>query len=206
MGLNEIRTPIQKRSIEKRKKIIEAGFDLICKKGYYNTNTAEIAKYAGVSTGIVYQYFKDKHDILIEGIEKYASDIFYPMLKININKKIKKEELPIILKEMINKFIENHKLSQIAHEEITAMIHLDKEIASFFQKHEMYMTQKIASVLIENNFDTKNIYEKVHISMHIIDDICHEIVYHKHSELDYNQMTNIAINQITMMILYENKD
>ena len=76
MTSNTIRTPVQKRSIEKKDKIIEAGFNLICKKGYYNTNTAEIAKEAGVSTGIVYQYFRDKHDILIEGIKRYATDIF----------------------------------------------------------------------------------------------------------------------------------
>ena len=60
MSDNEIREPVQKRSIEKKEKIIKAGFDLICEKGYYNTNTAEIAKKAGVSTGIVYQYFKDR--------------------------------------------------------------------------------------------------------------------------------------------------
>ena len=35
-----------------------------------------IAKKAGVSTGIVYQYFKDKKDILMSGLEKYADDIF----------------------------------------------------------------------------------------------------------------------------------
>ena len=46
MGVKDIRQPIQKRSIEKKAKIIEAGFNLICKKGYYNTNTAEIAKAA----------------------------------------------------------------------------------------------------------------------------------------------------------------
>ena len=79
MGNSEIREPIQKRSIEKKEKIIQAGFELICEKGYYNTNTAEIAKVAGVSTGIVYQYFKDKHDILIEGIKLYSNSIFYPM-------------------------------------------------------------------------------------------------------------------------------
>ena len=72
MSINEIREPIQKRSIEKKEKIIQAGFELICEKGYYNTNTAQIAKAAGVSTGIVYSYFKDKHDILIEGIKIYA--------------------------------------------------------------------------------------------------------------------------------------
>ena len=42
--MSEIRIPTQKRSIEKRNKIIEKGFELICEKGYYNTNTAEIAK------------------------------------------------------------------------------------------------------------------------------------------------------------------
>ena len=55
----EIREPVQKRSIETKDKIIEAGFELICNDGYYNTNTAKIAKKAGVSTGIVYQYFKN---------------------------------------------------------------------------------------------------------------------------------------------------
>ena len=80
MVKSDIHEPKQKRSIEKKEKIIHAGFELICQKGYYNTNTAEIAKVAGVSTGIVYQYFKDKHDILIEGIRLYANSLFYPML------------------------------------------------------------------------------------------------------------------------------
>ena len=96
MTSNTIRTPVQKRSIEKKDKIIEAGFNLICKKGYYNTNTAEIAKEAGVSTGIVYQYFRDKHDILIEGIKRYATDIFYPMLNVTYEHKIQKENLDVI--------------------------------------------------------------------------------------------------------------
>ena len=39
MKTNEIREPIQKRSIEKKEKIIEAGFKLICKKGYYNKHS-----------------------------------------------------------------------------------------------------------------------------------------------------------------------
>ena len=53
MSSNDIREPIQKRSIEKKEKIIKTGFELICKNGYYNTNTQEIAKKAGVSTGII---------------------------------------------------------------------------------------------------------------------------------------------------------
>lgn len=198
MNTNNIREPIQKRSIEKKEKIIEAGFDLICKKGYYNTNTVEIAKAAGVSTGIVYQYFRDKHDILIAGIKIYANDIFYPMLNVTSDIIINKNNIKSILKDMINKFIENHKLSQSAYEEIMSMTHSDKEIAAFFQEHEMFMTKKIADILIKNGFDNQDLYEKVHISINLIDDLCHEIVYHKHSELNYEIMIDLVINLIML--------
>lgn len=196
MKINEIREPVQKRSIEKKEKIIKAGFELICQKGYYNTNTAEIAKAAGVSTGIVYQYFKDKHDILVEGIKKYASDIFYPMLNITTNIKIDKNNLREILKNMINAFIENHKLSQVAHEEIMAMTHSDKEIAEFFQENEMAMTTNISNLLLQNGFNSSNLDEKVHIAIHLIDDLCHEIVYHKHKDLNYDVMIDLVIENI----------
>lgn len=200
MKINEIREPIQKRSIEKKEKIIKAGFELICEKGYYNTNTAEIAKAASVSTGIVYQYFKDKHDILVEGIKKYASDIFYPMLTVTSNIKINKNNLDVVLRNMINTFIENHKLSQIAHEEIMAMTHSDKEIAEFFQENEMAMTKNISKILLDNSFDARNLDEKVHIAIHLIDDLCHEIVYHKHKDLDYDIMINLVIENILNLI------
>ena len=196
MKINEIREPIQKRSIEKKEKIIKAGFELICEKGYYNTNTAEIAKAAGVSTGIIYQYFKDKHDILVEGIKRYASDIFYPMLNVTSDIKIDKNNLDSILRNMINAFVENHKLSQIAHEEIMSMTHSDKEIAEFFQENEMVMTKNISKLLLDNGFDANNLDEKVHISIHLIDDLCHEIVYHKHKDLDYDVMINLVITNI----------
>lgn len=200
MSLNEIREPIQKRSIEKKEKIIKAGFELICEKGYYNTNTAEIAKVAGVSTGIIYQYFKDKHDILVEGIKRYASDIFYPMLNVTSNIKIDKNKLDSVLRNMINAFVENHKLSQIAHEEIMAMTHSDKEIAEFFQENEMAMTKNISKILLDNGFDSKNLDEKVHIAIHLIDDLCHEIVYHKHKDLDYDVMINLVIDNILNLV------
>ena len=199
MKTNEIREPIQKRSIEKKEKIIEAGFKLICKKGYYNSNTAEIAKEANVSTGIIYQYFRDKHDILIEGIKRYAEDIFYPMLNIP-KSKFNKENIEEILREMIKNFTNKHKLSKTAHEEITAMTHSDKSIADFFYEHEMYMTKTVANLLVENGFNPENILEKVHISINLIDDLCHEIVYHKHSELNYDKMIDNVVSSIVYLL------
>lgn len=199
MNEYEIREPVQKRSIEKKEKIIESGFELICEKGYYNTNTAEIAKNAGVSTGIIYQYFKDKHDIFIEALKKFADNIFYPMLDIPL-KSFDKNNLNEIVRKMIDNFIQNHKLSQSAHEEIMAMAHSDKDVAFYFHKREIEMTEKIYDLLVENGFDSKNLMEKSHIAIGLIDNLCHEIVYHKHNELDYDVMTNICIETIVKLL------
>lgn len=200
MSSSEIREPIQKRSIEKKEKIIKAGFELICKEGYHNTDTSKIAKKASVSTGIIYQYFKDKRDIFMAGLEKYADEIFYPMINIS-DIKIDKNNISDIIKTMIRKYISNHKLSLIAHEEITAMTHSDKDVAYYFYMREIEMTHKISNILIENNFDIPNINEKVHIIIGLIDNLCHEIVYHKHKELNYEIMTNIVVSQIVNILI-----
>ena len=199
MGNNEIREPIQKRSIEKKEKIIKAGFELICDKGYYNTNTAEIAKVAGVSTGIVYQYFKDKHDILIAGLNMYSDSIFFPMLDIS-NQNFNESNLENVLKEMIYKFIEQHKLSQTAHEEIFAMVHSDKDVSMIFYQAEMKMTKKLTEFLTKNKIKSVNLKEKVHIILHLIDDLCHEIIYHNHKDMNYDEMINIVIEIIVKIL------
>lgn len=199
MSISDIREPIQKRSIEKKEKIIKSGFELICKQGYHNTNTAEIAKAAGVSTGIVYQYFENKHNIFICGLEKYASSIFFPLPDLP-KEKISQKDFPKLLEKIINAYLENHKLSESAHQEIMAMTHSDEEVSYYFFKQEMKITNKLVAFLQENGFPNKNLLEKVHIMIGIIDNLCHEIVYHKHDEINYNVMKKIVIENIISLV------
>ena len=199
MGNSDIRKPIQKRSIETKEKILKAGFELICEKGYYNTNTAEIAKAANVSTGIVYQYFKDKHDILIESLYAYGNSVFYPMIKIS-EKELEKNDLDTILRNMINKFIKNHKISHSAHKEIMAMVHSDDEVAKIYHSSEIAMTEKLVNTFIDNGISTEHMKEKVHVAINLIDDLCHEVVYHKHSSMDYDVMIDVVIENIKNML------
>lgn len=193
-----IREPKQKRAIEKKDRIIKSGFELICKNGYYNTNTAEIAKAANVSTGIVYQYFKDKHDIFMEGLEKYGNEIFFPMLNIDTNI-FSIEDFSSSIQEMIKRHIKDHKVSQRAHEEITSMIHSDKDVAAYFYEKELLMTKTIKDLLIKNGFEDNYLTEKVHIMIGLIDNLCHEIIYHKHNNMDYDKMTTIVIESIKQL-------
>ena len=193
--METIRKPKQERAIIKFDKIIKAGFKLICESGYYNINTAEIAKEAGVSTGIIYQYFNDKHDILMAGLEKYGDAIFFPMLT-NNNKNIKFTNFKELLNKMIDNYINNHKISAVAHEELMAMVHLDKDVATYYYKREIEMTNEIKQILENNNFNNDNLEEKVHIMINLIDDLCHEIIYHKHNDMNYSEMKNLIIDTI----------
>ena len=199
MGSTDVRKPIQKRSIETKEKILKAGFELICEKGYYNTNTAEIAKLANVSTGIVYQYFKDKHDILIESLQTYGNSVFYPMIKIS-EKDLNKTNLDKILRNMINKFINNHKLSQSAHKEIMAMVHSDEQVAEIYHDSEMEMTNKLTEIFINAGIQSENLREKVHITINLIDDLCHEVVYHKHTSMNYDVMIDLVVDSIKHLL------
>ena len=196
--MGEIRNPIKKSSIEKKNKILEKGFTLMCEKGYHNVNSVDIAKYAGVSTGIIYQYFTDKRDIFIEGVKNYSSNIMFPMIDILDNTKIDKNNLEKILNSMIDSFINTHKMSKKAHEELIAMSHIDDEINQIYKDNELKMNEKIVNTLKYNNFNVKNLNEKVHIIIGLIDNFCHEIVYHAHKSLNYDEMKkeviNIAIN------------
>lgn len=194
--MSNIRMPKQKRSIEKRNKIIEKGFKLICKNGFYNTNTNDIAKYANVSTGIVYQYFNDKKEIFLEGINLYYNSIMFPILDVLESK----NNLDDIIDEIINKFLLKHTLSKNAHEEIIALSHLDEDVSKIFHEKELEMTNKTIEFLNSLNINLNNKKEKVHIIIGIIENLCHSIIYHDDDCFNYDEMKKEVILIIKYII------
>lgn len=198
--MSNTRMPTQKRSIEKRNKIVEKGFKLMCEQGYFSTNTTEIAKYANVSTGIIYQYFNDKKEIFIEGVKNYSNNIMFPMLGILETTKIDFKNLNNLLENMIDSFIKSHTISKKAHEELMAMSHLDNDVAKIFKDSELESTNKIVNILNTNGIRKDNLEEKIHIIIAMVDNLCHDIVYHKHENINYNAMKNIVINEIIHLL------
>lgn len=192
------RIPTQKRALEKRDKIIEKGFELICDKGYYNVNTSDIAKYADVSVGIIYQYFNDKKEIFLEGVKNYSRSIMYPM--VTVVKDINIDNIEDIINKLIDEFVKSHTISKKAHEELIAMSHLDEDIADIFSKEEINITNEIINILNINNIKLDNAFEKVHIIIGIVDNLCHEAVYHKHDEVNYEIMKKEVVKIILGII------
>ena len=198
--MSETRIPTQKRSIEKRNKIIEKGFELMCEKGYYNVSTPDIAEAAEVSTGIIYQYFNDKKDIFIEGVKNYSNSIMFPMHSVLENEDLKIDNIEAVVRRMIEAYIKSHTISKKAHEELMAMSHLDEDVSNIFKNSELELTNKIVSIIKNNNIKIKNPIEKIHIAIGIIENLCHELVYHKHKDLNYNVMQDEVVKIITNIL------
>ncbi len=198
--MSATRIPTQKRSIEKRNKIIEKGFELICEKGYHNISTPDIAEASGVSTGIIYQYFTDKKEIFLEGVRNYSNKIMFPMMSILDEENFKIDNIEKVLKKMITSFVKKHTISKKAHEELMAMSHLDSEVAAIFKEMEFELTDKIAKALENNNINIKNSTEKIHIAVGIIENFCHEVVYHKHHKIDYEIMEKEVIKIVANLL------
>ena len=198
---NIVREPRQERAIEKKNKIIKAGYELFSEVGYYGTNTAEIAKRAGVSTGIVYGYFQDKRDILLSALEIYLEKVSAPLLKRldGITAPINYSVLaPLILSDVIK----THKANRKMHEALHSLSGSDEAVNARFITLEDTITAKIVDKFRNLGVTTENLVEKVHFAMDIVQTFSHEYVFDKHDYIDYASMQKIVTETLTS--LFEN--
>lgn len=192
---NIVREPQQERSIEKKNKIIQAGYELFTEVGYYGTNTVEIAKRAGVSTGIVYGYFSDKRDILICVLKIYIGNVSEPLIDI-MKSQTGNVNLNALVKMILDKTIELHEQYAKLHNTLHALAATDEAVNAEFIKLENNITEQMSEQLVSLGINTKNTTEKVHLAMNIIQSFAHEYVFDNHSYINYPKMKEIVSNII----------
>lgn len=194
----EIREPKQKRSIETKKKIVQAAYKLFSEVGYYATNTAEIAKAAGVSTGIVYGYFKDKRDILLDVSEIYIAKVYEPLLKILDT--LSDADATTLVSQVLNGAIQAHKKNKKMHESLHALTHTDEAVNAKFIALEDDITHQFYTKLVAIGYREDGLIEKVHLSMNVVQSFCHEYVYDKHAYIDYEKMRAYVQNVLVDLL------
>ncbi|MGY3314490.1 AcrR family transcriptional regulator [Peribacillus simplex] len=71
------RTPEENDRIRQasKEKIRTAAMELFMKQGYYATSISDIAKKAGISKGLLYNYYKGKEELLSEMVEARIKEV-----------------------------------------------------------------------------------------------------------------------------------
>ncbi len=193
-----IREPQQKRSIDKKNRIINAGYELFATAGYFSTNTVEIAKKAGVSTGIVYGYFHDKRDILLEVLNLYIANVFAPIF--DMFDQLKSLDFEFIVPHIIDKTVETHIRNAAMHETLHSLSHTDEAVYNRFIQLENDITRRLADKLVLLGYDKPDTAERVHLAMETVQSYAHEAAFDKHDYLDYAKMRGIVIKMLTAML------
>ena len=197
-----IREPRQKRSIEKKTKIIRAGLDLFCKKGYYHTNTVEIAKAAGVSTGTVYSYFKDKEDIYIASFEYFLDSYLKPLLE-ELKTLPRPVDMHLLIDKFIDLFIQLYVSSRQAVSELGLMQQSNPNIMKHFAAYEDMVLSTLVDICGASNITKKNLSEKMYLLYTLADMLGQEYAFRYHERIDLEAMRNQTVALITRMFMEE---
>lgn len=63
------------RNSDKKPQIIDAAIKVFAEKGFYNSKVADVARVAGIADGTIYNYFKNKDDLLISIFELKVEEL-----------------------------------------------------------------------------------------------------------------------------------
>jgi AcrR family transcriptional regulator len=62
-------------AVLRKRQITGAAYEIIAEKGYYNFTMMDIAKRAGVSSGLIHHYFKDKENMLVTLLREMQQNV-----------------------------------------------------------------------------------------------------------------------------------
>ena len=193
-----IRQPQQERSTEKKNKIIQASYEVFSEVGYFGANTSEIAKRAGVSTGIVYSYFTDKRDILLYVLEIYLDKVTKPLMAL-FDSIAPPFDFSALIPKIVDMTIDIHRDNAHMHDTLHSLAATDKEVGAEFIRLEGDITYEISNKLTEFNPEIEHPIEKVHLAMDMIQSFAHEYVFDNHRYIDYDVMKRTVIDALVAL-------
>ena len=89
---------------ESKAKILVAALELFAVDGYHNTSISKIAKHAGISKGLMYNYFKSKEELLTQVVTMSLDDA--KEITANIFPQLEKMTPKEVIKMMIELFFQ----------------------------------------------------------------------------------------------------
>lgn len=197
-----IREPKQKRSIEKKNKIVCAGLELFSQKGYHNTNTVEIAKLAGVSTGALYSYFKDKKSIFIDAFDYFLNENAIPVLE-KISEFPSPIDITLLVEKIVTAFLGLYKDTSNAMLELTNTMSIDEEISRYFCDYESRYFLKFAEIFKKHGICPENILERIYLAYTLLDLLGLEQTNYHHKFINFEVMKAETIHTIVNLLTEE---
>lgn len=192
---------MESQSINTRNKILECAKKEFLQKGFKNSSLRNISKEAGVTTGAVYGYFKDKDSLFVELVKDFMDGLKKLIYKIEGNEaKIGMEDLFFsrenrleqveIHKEYINYIYDNIDSAKLI------IMHSDGSTAgNYMEELSNFLTQFDKERLKGLNYDNNILVDEFIIHMLVkfyISSVCELIEHGKKREEALQYVTTLS--------------
>jgi len=164
-------------------RILDAAEAIMSKKGVKNTSIAEIAKRAGLTDSLIYNYFKGKEDLLFFIADRRVKEVLITL----------SEQLQGILDPIskLSKMIWFHLHFNDTHREYARLLLLDCRSNRNFYQHKAYdQIRKYAGIMLDILEEgVKSQIFSANVNMHLVRDIIFGV-------LDWENLTCLASQEI----------
>ena len=126
---------------QKKKLIMDTALELFAENGFHATSISQIAKKAGISKGLTYNYFKSKDEILHEIIQE-GYETIYSNFDINQDGMLTEEEFIYFIKQSFRITRENQKFWKLYFS-----VMLQPKVAKLFEKEYTEKTKPVLTML-----------------------------------------------------------
>lgn len=202
MGFTQRRTDkeiIQERAIRTREKLLAAALDQYIEKGYHNTTVDEIAKSAGLSTGIAYRYFKNKKELLLATLT-FSFENIKDIAGVN-----EEDFLSDDISGILTAFERIHIEYRAFHEELEGLRHSDDDVRKLYADFTKKTLCGLYEMLPDDIKKKGHSWERLNISIQLMENYCHAYMDHmlQDEELKYMREKTIRIIE---KLMWEDND
>ena len=197
-SISRVRIPKQKRGQETKRQIIETGLRLFSEKGYFRTNSKDIAEAADVAIGSFYAYFKDKKMLFIEILKEHFELIAACLNKVNFEDVLKKDNGRGLISVIVENVIKAHEISPGFHREIDILRNSDPDVDRLVSEYEKKILQNTVKMLFQykEKLRVKDIEAAAVIVNMAIEETVHIIKFTK-PNVNEMQLKNELIDMIS---------
>lgn len=134
----------------KERDILDAAITVFAENGYHNSKISKIAEVAGVATGSVYVYFKNKETILLQIFEELWGKLSSEFNKIAVSTSLSPiEKLDSMIDLIFDGFIENPSLAVVFVNEQNHLIRTNE--VGFTNYYDKFLDQ--GEIVISEGID-----------------------------------------------------
>ena len=188
---------IQERALKTREKVLVAALELYTDRGYHKTTVDEIAKKAGVSTGIAYRYFKNKKDLLLAALS-YAFDHIKEFAGVSEASFYSGD-----IEEILAAFEKIHIEYRAFHEELEGLRHSDEDVKKLYQGVIESALEELLEGLPDQIKTKPHFKEKVYLMIGMMENYCHTYMEGLLSEDEIKFMREEVVRIVKKIMMEE---